>query len=212
MHITKHPWLDRVHHMFVKHGLGNLYYNLPNLRKGFVGSCIQQRLEAEYEQENEAHIQQNEHLNVLKICKDNRSYGMQSYLHRIESPNIRSTYSRIRLNSSKLSKHAYTTSNQQCLKCTKVLDWKHCLLECPINEERKNTFFSNIEKVHVSSCSLRTLPLDSLLRCVMNLDFTNILKSSNDDAIPITLSFVCSTYKAFLSGDWNFTTSIFSNT
>ena len=105
-----HPWLESVKFTLAKHGLSSLCNNIKNLVRGYVKSKIKNRLYQVYEQENSTAIKEKGYLRLLYDCTKNEAYEKRKYLELVNSPSIRTVYSRIRMNSSRLSPNPYTTT------------------------------------------------------------------------------------------------------
>ncbi len=199
MQQTNHPWLENVEFCFAKYGLGNIYNNISNLHRGYVKSKIIQRLHDAHAQENSSYLADKEYLNTFNTCIKGSEYRKSEYLSLIESPTIRSTYARLRLNCSKLSPSPYSKISSECQTCGSLLDWEHCLIQCPQNRTERDKFMRTIS---VLCPNFVLLTNEEKFRAIMNLQF----KTSNEnrqDIIPIAVSFVMKTYKAFLSGLWS---------
>ncbi len=199
MQESNNPWLENVEFYFAKLGLSNIFMNISNLHKTYVNSKLIQRLHDSYAQENNSHLADSEHLQTFNSCVSGSKYKRSEYLTLIDSPSIRSTYARLRLNCSKLSPNPYSKISNQCVICMSTLEWNHCLLMCPKNQFERDKFIQTITPL-CPSFDVKSTTEKFL--AIMNLHFD---PNSNDreKIISITVSFVMKTYKAFLSGLWN---------
>ncbi len=196
---TSHPWLENVEFCFAKYGLGTVFNNISNLHKGYVESKIIQRLHDSHAQENSSSLAEKEYLQTFNTCVKGSNYQKSNYLSLIESPSIRSTYARLRLNCSKLSASPYSKITDKCPMCNTLLDWEHCLLQCPKNRIQRDRVVNTISGL----CRGFILQSDKeKFRSIMNLQFDSASNEKSREIIPIVVSFVMKTYKAFLSGLW----------
>ncbi len=194
-----HPWLENVEYCFAKLGLGNIFNDISKLHKGYVNSKLNQRLQDSYAQENSSYLSESEHLQTFNTCVSELPYKRSEYLSLIESPTIRGTYARLRLNCSKLSPSPYAAVTKQCQTCKCLLDWEHCMIQCPLNKVSRDRL---IETVSTLCPGFKSLKDRDMFRSIMNLHFPTS-HNSRERVIPVVVSFVMRTYKAYLSGLWD---------
>ncbi len=174
--------------------------NISRLHKTYVNSKLVQRLHDSYAQENSSRLEESEHLQTFRTCISGSKYMKSEYLNLIDSPSIRGTYARLRLNCSKLSPNPYSRISNQCPTCGCTLEWDHCLLVCPRNKAERDMFMQTISGFY-PRFEHKSNP--EKFRSIMNLHFNLVSDQTKEKVIPIAVSFVMKTYKAFLSGLWN---------
>ena len=191
-----HPWLENVEYYFSKIGLGNIFKDISRLHKGYVNSKLIQRLQDSHAQENSSYLAEAEHLQTFNACVAGMPYKRSEYLSSIDSPSIRGTYARLRLNCSKLSPSPYTKITKQCLNCKCLLDWEHCIMQCPITKAKRDKL---IEKISALFPGFESQTNRDMFCSLMNLHFKTSPRTK-EIIIPIAISYVMSIYKAYLSG------------
>ena len=171
-----------------------------NLQKGYVKKNLQQRLDDQYEQGNKSDLDERKHLGLFTKMTKHKKYEKSSYLDIIKTPSVRHTFSIIRLNCSKMSPSPYKEITIKCRNCDKLLNWQHCLLECPINRGKVDEYIAKTKPIWTV---LVNLPLEEKVNRIMNLNFPRLKEQDQHSIISLTIAFVCRTYKSFLSGAWN---------
>ncbi len=202
MSSNHHPWNDSIQYMYSKYGLGDLLKRLGAISKYTAKRLINLRLRDEYQQVNATVLAQedHDHLTLFSRCHEGTNYSKAAYLDKIQSPAIRSTFSRIRLNSSKLSSNPYTKVSACCQTCDSTLDFEHIIMKCPLNNALRNKFMNLVQQL---APDLRKLPDRVFYIDIMNVELE---AKSDDQSIELTtaaLKFVVNSYNLFLSGTWN---------
>ncbi len=88
---------------------------------------------------------------------------------------------------------------KQCQTCKCLLDWEHCMIQCPLNKASRDRL---IETVSTLCPGFESQTGRDMFRSIMNLNFATS-HNIRDSVIPVVVSFVMKTYKAYLSGLWD---------
>ncbi len=113
---------------------------------------------------------------------------------------MRRLLARLRLNCSKLSPSPYSKSTNVCKECDKLLDFKHCILDCSLNKQKSDNFIDQVVSILPW---FRLLSPKVKFSRIMNLDFGNVSAAQSESAVAIVLTFIHRTYEDFLSGFWD---------
>ena len=147
MQAENHSWLRNIQYFLYKYGLGDVWSNPHVWEKNSLKSILSQRLK-------DIHIQKyNEYLGngankekcyIINNCVKNQSYMLRKYLHRVLSPDIRSTFTKLRVDmnntldcKNRSFRYRNVTENN-CSKCGVIQNVEHVLLHCKSTEMIKN--------------------------------------------------------------------------
>ncbi len=147
-----HPWLQNIKYLLYKIGLGDIWLSSGMGERNYIKSIVTERLQDLYiQQVNEyatcANANNNDKCKILSLCTTyNGKYHKQKYLSEIESPEIRSIITKVRIDinctwdSNKRSFRYRNVATNECNYCKEVKSVEHLLLYCKhpdIVENRK---------------------------------------------------------------------------
>ncbi len=133
------PWLKELSTFLGNNGIGHIESQMGNLKECYVKSKIRQRLQDQYIQIHNDYVNSNAQSGkslVISQCYRMESYGKRKYLDLVKNPDIRTIFSRLRLDVNKLvdSKYrSYRSKNQAdncCFECHVTDDVIHRLFYC----------------------------------------------------------------------------------
>ncbi len=181
-----HPWVDKLHYVFAKNGLENVFQTLNNYRKGAVKRLIKTRLHDVFRQGVIANLKSAPHLKYLHMLTEGTSFESQGYLSKIDSPQIRTIFTKIRTNGTPLNVAPYIEVENLCPSCERLRDFQHILMECTLHKSNLETFISRASH-HIPG--IRFWNRDKLFCRIMKLEL-------NKEIIPLAITLVSSAYRA----------------
>ncbi len=186
MKSSSHPWIDKLHYVFAKNGLENVFQTLDKYKKGAIKRLIKARLHDVFRQEVIANLRSASHLKYLHMLTEGTSFESQGYLNKIGSPLIRTMFTKIRTNGTPLNAAPYVEVDSMCPSCNKLRDFKHILMECTLHKSNLETFISKASQ-HVPG--IKFWRHDKLFCKVMKLELKK-------EVIPLAITLVSSAYRA----------------
>ncbi len=152
-----HKWLQNIKVLLYSTGLGNIWENIHNFDKTELKNKVQTHLENQFIQKHDEYVNKTENSEKCKIFNIVRmnEYCQQKYLSKIDSPQTRSIFSKLRLDvnstfdckvrSFRFKEAVISTCNY----CTdKTQDILHILLNCnhPTIKASRNRFIESYSK------------------------------------------------------------------
>ncbi len=175
-------------------GTGYIWDNPSAISNSKLYQTITLRMQDQYMQSWFSRISQNKNHYILKLIKD--TYTCSPYLALLRSPNIRSIFTKLRINNSTLrsSMKFNVTDGYNCPVCNENVleDANHFLCICPKYNSLRDTFFQKMKKLvrNFSSMSDKDrliLVLDLKIDCV-------IKNSDKDEFVNLVATFIKSIY------------------
>ena len=123
MKSENHIWLQNIYYFLVSIGLGHVWTNIGSLDKEALKNIVTTHMENMFIQKYDAYVKSN-------------VYKKQSYLSKIESPEIRSTFSKLRLDVNATLDCKYRSfrfknvPDKNCQSCNSLQSVTHLLLHC----------------------------------------------------------------------------------
>ena len=188
-----HPWLESVHSTLSEVGLGNLYNLSHTLKKSEFKKKIKSRLTDIAIQDINSQLVERSYLKDLVSFVKGSKFKQQSYINIVQSSSHRSMYAKIRTNGTRLSGNPYSNVVKVCDRCNVTCDFKHILLECQLNENRRKKYYNDVNTINPGFSNKSTL---LQYKDIMNLNFRNLDEVDRGSMISLTLSFVDTIYKS----------------
>ena len=165
------PWIKQLSIFLQNYGIGTMEAQMSNLKENYIKSKIKHRLQDQHIQKYDSYIKANIETGqtcVLENCHD-INYRKRHYLTAVQSPDIRTIFTRLRIDSnkladSKLRSFRYKSQlDDNCSDCQVQESVTHRLLYCTkggldkiresfykaMNEVVKNfSLFENCKKIN----------------------------------------------------------------
>ncbi len=177
---NEHDWFCNVRDFLYKNGLESIWRNVHTLHRNYVKCKIQQRLEDQYIQRYDAYINKDntdnfEKCHVIRTCNMGKEYKMCEYLNKVESPQVRTIFTRLRIDCNNLNDcrfRSYRFKNRTTNMCTfcpgEIDSVTHLLLQCrhPNIVNERNIFYRKYSNYHENFTSLSDI---DKLRLILNV-------------------------------------------
>ena len=187
-----HPWIDSISWLYAKSGMTNLFKNIKMFRKNYVSQTIARKFTDIFIQENQVKLGNKEHFRELKCVIEHHSSVQNSYLNKINTPSIQKTFSKLRLNNTKLTTGPYQSISNNCNNCNCINGTKHLIFECSLTNNTKRKFFERIRDI----CpTFQNLQQNEQFIRVLNLDFSNLSCTDEQAVYKAAISFICDVYR-----------------
>ena len=155
-----HQWLQNIQFFLFNIGMGDIWLNPSAWEKESLKSVVTCHLQNIFIQKYDEYICKPENVKkckVMNVC-DKSTYSESKYLNDIESPQIRSIFTKLRLDinatwDSKMRSFRYkNVQNDQCPHCNNIQNIEHVLLLCnhPDMEKNRKTFMDKYGQYSVT--------------------------------------------------------------
>ncbi len=136
------PWIKQLSIFLQNNGIGNMEAQMGHLKENYVKKKVKQRLQDQYMQKYNSYVTENlvtgKTLIVAHFC--NKQYEKSNYLDVIQRPDIRTVFTRLRIDSNKLADskfRSYRYKSQlddNCSDCQVRESVVHRILHCKKGE------------------------------------------------------------------------------
>lgn len=195
-------WLNNIKYFLLYNGLGNIWESPYSYPKEFVKTSVLSRLKDCHVQRYHAYINDDdnyEKCEISRVCI-NGDYKMKNYLQCIKSPEIKSIFSRLRLDANMTKDCKYRSfrfknvTDKSCDLCKVPQSVIHCLFECKQKniEESRNMF---MEKYTLIVNNFQQLSIYEKLSQILCLK-PNCNDDVQEKAVGIICAYVKSIYKS----------------
>ena len=141
-------------------------------------------------------LERKPYLKDYKDFTNGSEFKISNYLLCIKAPEIRTMFTKIRTNSSKLSPRPYISISAKCERCENLYNFEHILLECRENKTEREIF---LQKVKPLFPNFNILSKKIQYSTIMSLDFKQGPVCKTQDLISIAISFVSRTFRRYVS-------------
>ncbi len=163
-----HDWIKNIREFLSRNGLESLRQNVHLFHRNYVKYRVKNNLESQYiSQYNTYTHPENkdtyEKCAIIRTCRMDLQYKQATYLEKIESPQVRSIFTRLRIdcnNSNDCKFRSYRFKHQDTDKCTfcpnKVDSVAHVILHCqhPDVMKVRNSFYNTYSIYHSNFMNL----------------------------------------------------------
>ncbi len=158
---NNHDWIRNIKEFMLKNGLEFLWENVHSLYRNHVKYRVKENLQSQHIRKYNEYVHRNntdnyEKCQMIRTCKMG-PYQQSEYLDKIESPSMRTIFTRLRIDSNNLNDckfRSYRFKNQDTDKCTfcpgEIDSVEHLILHCRHPEilKARNMFYDTYSTYH----------------------------------------------------------------
>ena len=153
----KHPvqWIQCVQYLLYENGFGDIWESPNNVNKNTFHKCFRQRLQDQYVQNWNAKLNDSSRFTILQSI--HKEYKLQDYIVNIKNPNVRETFTRLRIDMNILctSKIHGSLNVTNCFLCHNGNETVgHFLLKCPKFNDIRIENFEKLRRIDANFINL----------------------------------------------------------
>lgn len=165
----KHDWIQSIQYLLCKNGFRNVWLSPNEVNMEHFHKIFKRRLYDQYEQTFFSKLTNSDRLTVLSSMKT--EFKRSGYIDKIRSPDIRKTFTRLRIDNNILNDCKFRFKqiiSKSCYHCKNVTEGvNHFLLDCDLYKQKREAFYGIVSKIDSSFVQLSSR---KKLNFILNLE------------------------------------------
>ena len=165
----KHDWIQSIQYLLCKNGFRNVWLKPNEVNMDSFHKIFKRRLHDQYEQTFFSKLTSSDRLTVLSSMKT--EFKRSGYIDKIKSPDIRKTFTRLRIDNNVLNECKFRFNqiiSKSCYHCKNTTEGvSHFLLDCDLYKQKREAFYGIVSK---TDRSFERLSSPKKLNFILNLD------------------------------------------